>query len=105
MKDHSPARRVVHAWAIVAMLAGCGSSSRTSDSTLADDPKTPCSNLADAYARCQSKMNVPQGGAERAAAMRSSLTAHVMAAKTDEERLKVSGECESGLKQLRAVCP
>jgi hypothetical protein len=88
------------------LLGACSGSSHASDAPREDDPRTPCSTYVEAYARCQSKLGAPQSATtERVDATRSSLTAHVLAAKTDEARVKLARECETGLKQLRSVCP
>jgi hypothetical protein len=88
------------------LLGACSGSSHASDAPPEDDPRTPCSTYVEAYARCQAKLGAPQTATgARVDATRGSLTAHLSAAKTDEAKAKLARECETGLKQLRAVCP
>jgi hypothetical protein len=92
---------------MLAVLAvACGGSSVATDGTAGDDdPKAPCSSYVAAYARCQSKLGSPAVASEKVGATRASLTAHLAAAKTDEQRAKIARDCQSGLTQLRSVCP
>ena len=86
------------------VLSACSSRSADAPGT-DDDPKAPCSSYVAAYARCQSKLGSSAAASQKVSATRASLTAHVAAARTDEERAKIARQCESGLAQLRSVCP
>jgi hypothetical protein len=89
------------------VVVACSGSSATTDVALSEDPRTPCSNFVEAYAQCQSRAlrGHPEVAAERAATTRSSITAHMAAAKTDTDRAKLAATCTDGIKALRSVCP
>jgi hypothetical protein len=83
---------------------GCGSRGQEAEKT-PSEPISSCATFVDAYARCQSKLGAPKAAAERVSVTREALTKQIVGAKNDAERARVAEQCESGLQQLRTLCP